>query len=285
MLNENLIFKKANDMSDIFTYLKEGHLPFSGGTDVLIKLKEGFLKNNKVVYIGDVPQLRGISIVNDKVVIGSAEKITNIIEFFEEKNIFPALKNALLTIGSVQIRNQATLGGNLGNCSPVADSIPMLMCLDAVVNLVSSENKRKLPLVDFPKGVCQNALLTGEIIHSIEIPLSESKNIQFYRKFGQRKEVAIQKCSVGAYIEIEKDIVKDARIAIGAVYTRALRVDDAESYLNGKSLSEDVIKEAATLISAASKPITDIRSDEEYRKVMVGNGFYEEMLKAVKSEK
>jgi len=282
MLDESLIYKKAENINVLFDLLKEGHLPFSGGTDVLIKLKEGHIKNNKVVYIGDIPELKGIKIENERLVIGSGEKISDIVDFLEEKDIFPALRDALLTIGSVQIRNQATLGGNLGNCSPVADSIPMLMCLDARVNLIKSDGKRQLPLADFPKGVCRSALLSGELIHSIEIPLSTEYAIQFYRKFGQRKEVAIQKCSVGAYIEMEKDKILEARITIGAVYTRALRATEAEDFLKGKTPDKKVIKEASELISKASRPITDIRSEEEYRKIMVGNGFYEEMLKHLK---
>ncbi|MGM0607675.1 MAG: FAD binding domain-containing protein [Candidatus Muiribacteriota bacterium] len=277
MLNEKLKYARAESIKDIFKYAQMNYMPFAGGTDIMIKAKEGFLKTEGVVYIGEVKELKGIYEDDDSIFIGAAETIEDISSNNSVKKYFPAFVYALQTLGSLQIRNLATIGGNLGNCSPVADSVPMLMALEAKVHIISGNLKKIIDIKDFPKGVCKNVLQSAEIIEKIEIPKINSKNIQFYRKFGQRQEVTIQKCSLGALIFIEKNIIKDARLAIGAVSVRALRCFEAEDFIKGKIISENNIKKCADLIKKASKPISDIRSTVNYRREVVGNAFIEGM--------
>ncbi|MFW5781939.1 MAG: FAD binding domain-containing protein [Candidatus Muiribacteriaceae bacterium] len=282
MLAEGLKYKKAMDYNEVFRYVKDGYLPFSGGTDVLIKAKEGFLRAEGLLYIGDMPDLLGIEEKESAIFIGAGVRISDIIEDPLIIGQFPGLVQALSLIGSPQIRNQATLGGNMGNCSPVADSMPMLMALDAKAHIVSENNRRVVEVRDLPKGVCQTALQTGELIEKVEIPKRDDINLQFYRKFGQRKEVCIQKCSTAAVISLDDDTVVRAAIAIGAVAVRALRCDSAEEFLKGKKINEENIRKACELISEEAKPITDIRSTVEYRKKMVGTGFYEKMMELIR---
>lgn len=283
MIEKEFDFYKAEGYPDIFKYMRKGYLPFAGGTDVMIKVKEGFLRASGLLYIGDMIELKGIEIRGNSLFIGAAEKIADIIENKVVRENFPGLVQSIDLIGSLQIRNQATLGGNLGNCSPVADSMPILMALNAKVHIVSENNRKIIELKDFPKGVCQTALDTGEIIEKIEIPLIKGKVFQSYRKFGQRPEVAIQKCSTAVVFEYAEDgkTLKNAGIAIGAVAVRALRCEKAEAALKGHILSQELIEKAAEMISEESRPISDIRSTKEYRQEMVGEGFREIALKAL----
>jgi CO/xanthine dehydrogenase FAD-binding subunit len=284
MIEKQFEYFKAEGYPDIFKYIKKGYLPFAGGTDVTIKVKEGFLRASGLLYIGDMLELKGIELREDSLFIGAAEKISDIISDKAVIANFPGLIQSIELIGSLQIRNQATLGGNLGNCSPVADSMPILMALNAKVHIVSENSRKVIELRDFPKGVCQTALDTGEIIEKIEIPLIKNRNLQAYRKFGQRPEVAIQKCSTAVVFEYEEDgeTVKQAGIAIGAVAVRALRCTQAEKAIKGQKITNEIIEKIAGLISQESKPINDIRSTKEYRQEMVGEGFREIALKVVK---
>ncbi|MFA7577573.1 MAG: xanthine dehydrogenase family protein subunit M [Candidatus Muiribacteriota bacterium] len=276
MLDENLKYQKASSLEDVFKYRKQGFLPFAGGTDVMIKAKEGFLRADGLLYIGDLKELKGIYEKDGSIFIGAAEKVSDIAQNPLVLKYFPALSQAILTIGSPQIRNLATLGGNMSNCSPVADSMPMLMSLNAKAHILSENGIRIVEVSDFPKGVCQTVLDTGEIIKEIQIPVLTEKNKQFYRKFAQRKEVAIQKCSLGAVVIFNNDnSVKEARFTIGAVAVRALRCHKAEEFIKNKKLEKDVVEKTAELISEEAKPITDLRSNVEYRKKMVGAAFIE----------
>ncbi|MCK9224511.1 MAG: xanthine dehydrogenase family protein subunit M [Candidatus Muirbacterium halophilum] len=283
MIEKEFEFYKAEGYTDVFNYMKKNYLPFAGGTDVMIKVKEGYLRTSGLLYIGDMLELKGIEKKDNSIFIGAAEKLTDIIKNTIVKENFPGLIQAIELIGSLQIRNQATLGGNLANCSPVSDSMPILMALDAKIHIVSENNRKIIELKDFPKGVCQTALETGEIIEKLEIPIINSKNYQAYRKFAQRPEVSIQKCSTAVVFEYENDeiTIKKAKIAIGAVAVRALRCEKAEQMLKGQKLSPELIEKVANMVSEESKPISDIRSTREYRQKMVGEGFREIALKSV----
>lgn len=245
----------------------------SGGTDAMVEINDGHRRpNDLVIALNRVTDLR--SWRHDPsagtVTIGAGVTYT---ELMGEPlaSLLPALAEASRTVGSPQIRNAGTLGGNLGTCSPAGDGLPVLAALDAHVRLVSSTGERTVPVRDFMLGVKRTAIEPGELIAEIVIPVR--KGWQGYAKVGVRNAMVIAVAS--ACLAVDTDARRVA-IALGSVGPTVMRCPDAEDYLSaevdwdGATVSDEALLEFARLVSAASTPITDHRSTADYRRHAVG---------------
>lgn len=234
----------------------------AGGTDLLIRLKEQFSEVDYVIDLKRIPELSELICDQVGITIGAAVTITMVCEhpFIQKK--YPFLIDALNMLGSVQIRNRATVVGNLCNASPLAESAPALMVLAAQVRLVSTAGERWVALHEFFVGPGKTLLEPNEFVAAVHIPLSEG--IGFYQKHSRRKEVDLASVSVAVY-----RIDSECRIALGAVAPTPVRAWQAEAYLHEHGWDEKNIPRAVQLVSQCVKPITDVRATKDYRDEMV----------------
>ena len=262
-------FFKPTTVKEASELLKNpGYIAVCGGTDIVVKVRGGFYKNLEALV--DINGLFNSKIRTggDKCVIGSACVMNTIADNPTIKEYFPALAQAAESIAAFQIRNSATIGGNVGNSSPVGDTIPALYSLDTIVNIISAEGRRDVPIAEFITGVGKNVLQPGELIESFTIPMV--KTAGSFTKIGERKALSISKVNLA--LSTWNDGKPHYRIAMGAVAIKVLRCTKAEELLENAvhPLTDETIKKASELACETAVPITDLRSTKAYRKQMCG---------------
>lgn len=243
----------------------------TGGTDLMVEVNEGHRRpDGNVVVVNRIPELRSWRRDESSVTIGAAVTYREI-ETGPLARLAPALAEASRTVGSPQIRNAGTLGGNLGTCSPAGDGLPVLAALDATVELASSAGRRTMTVAEFMVGPKRTALRPGELIVSTTVPVTDGW--QGYAKVGVRNAMVIAVASACVVLDRTE---RRAAIALGSVGPTILRCPEAEALL-GTSIDwatlrveEAALHEIASAVSAASRPITDHRSSAEYRRHAVG---------------
>jgi CO/xanthine dehydrogenase FAD-binding subunit len=258
--------KNLKDLSEL-THIENPYF-IAGGTDLLIRIKDDFLPwPFTVIDISGLSELKGIDIEKDYIIIGALVTHGEI-EKHKELNIYtPSLTQACSHVGSPQIRNRATIGGNIGNASPAGDSIPPLYVHGAEIHLVEGSEERWVKVEDFFKGPGKTVRKPLEIIKEIRIA-REKVDFGTYARLGQRNALAISKVSMALSARKNNGHIEDIKIALGAVGPTVIMAKDTADFLKGKILSCDVIKEAGHIIEKEAKPISDLRSSLEYRKKM-----------------
>ncbi len=245
----------------------------AGGTDLMVEVNDGHRRpDTSVVVVNRIPELRSWrrDPIAATVTIGAAVSYREI-ETGPLAQLLPALAEAARTVGSPQIRNAGTLGGNLGTCSPAGDGLPVLAALDATVELASSAGRRTLPVREFMLGVKRTALAPGEMIVSVTVPLVHGW--QGYAKVGVRNAMVIAVASACVVLDRAHE---RAAVALGSVGPTILRCPQAEQHLastidwSNLGVAPDDLATFAELVSAESRPITDHRSTAEYRRHAVG---------------
>ena len=241
----------------------------AGGTDLLPRIRAG-AKNPRLLLDLKRLDLAGIRQDDNFLYLGAQLTHTQVLESKLLMGEFPALVAACRVIGGPSIRNRGTLGGNLVNASPAADTAPPLLVYNADLLLVKESGRRWLPLDEFFLGPGQTALAKDEIVKEIRLPLSSEASAAVFMKLGKRQAMAIAVVSVAARLTINhNEQVDQARIALGSVAPRPIRATAAENLLRGRALNESLITEAALMAAGESSPITDIRASSEYRRRMV----------------
>jgi len=248
----------------------------AGGTDVIVKMKEGSLRPKRVVNIKKIPGITGIMETSDGIWIGALTRIRDIerSKLVQEKIL--VLYEAVRVIGSVQVRNLATIGGNVCNASPAADSAVALLALDAVAHISGPEGERKVPFSEFFKGPGSTDLARGELLTGITVP---SKLVGWKGCWVRvaRASMDIATISLAATVKIEDGCVKDIHLAWGAVAPTPMRTRDVEAFIVGKKLDYSVIDEAAKLAAKSIRPRESGRSSGAYKR-RVAEGFVREAL-------
>lgn len=241
----------------------------AGGTDLIIQMEQRLYTPQHIVNAMRIPELKGIRTTTDSIVIGAATSLREI----ETSNLLrekvPVLCESVSTIGSIQIRNLATLGGNLCNAAPSADTAPPLLVLDAQARIIGTQGERVLPLASFFKGPRQTALLPDELLTAIEIPDPPKGFQALYYKQSPRYAMDIAIVGVAVGVTRNNGTCEDVRISLGAVAPTPLRVPEAEAVLNGQAPIAERIQQAAQISRERSKPITDVRGSADYRRAMV----------------
>lgn len=241
----------------------------SGGTDLLVALREGRRKADVVI---DVKRLKETTeMVYDPqqgLTLGAAVPCHRMYDDKTLAKAYPGLMDSASLIGGVQIQGRASMGGNLCNASPAADSIPSLIVHSAICNIAGPNGRRQLPVEEFCVAPGRTALQNGEFLVSLQIPAPQPGFGAAYLRFIPRNEMDIAVVGAGASVQLDESRTKilSARIALGAVAPKPLFVAAAGEALAGKVISDDVIEEAARLAQAAATPITDMRGTAEYRK-------------------
>jgi CO/xanthine dehydrogenase FAD-binding subunit len=269
-------FYAAKDSSEAVALLAQ-HGPavkvLAGGTDLLADLKFAAASHapRVVVDISRADDLRGIETTEQGLRIGALVTHTEIMWSPVIRDLFPALVDAAHTIGAVQTRNLGTLGGNLVTAVPSMDSGPTLVALDAIVTIASPEGRRQLPLVDFFVGPRKTVLKPSELLVEIIIPKENVGKPAHFLKFGLRKGQALALVNVAAalWVDWEKKTFVAPRISLGAVAPKVIHAASAESYLEGKPITPEVMVEAGKLAVNDAKPINDFRASAAYRRDLI----------------
>lgn len=240
----------------------------SGGTDLIVEIKNRELQPPALISLRSIPELATIEI-NGGARIGALATISDIIQHRELGHNYPVLIEAAKRLGSVQIRNVATVGGNLCNCSPSADMALPLLVLEAKVRLQAAKTSREIPLSEFFKGPGESCLSSDEILTDILLdPPSQNAKATFLKKGRVKMDLAL--ASLALLLEIEGGRCRKARIAAGSVAPIPLRLSKVETLLEGGAISKDLVSKAQQLATKIVSPITDIRATEEYRRQIIG---------------
>ncbi|MBC8527120.1 MAG: FAD binding domain-containing protein [Candidatus Cloacimonetes bacterium] len=277
ILSPKSIAELKNKVSDC----KSQKIVFIAGcTDLLVE-KEKFQKADVIINLSEITELNEIFPNENYIYIGSAIPISKIIQDQVINKHFPIMIQALKTIGSPQIRNRATLGGNLANASPAGDSIPPLMVLEAKISVQNlfDDSSRKIPITEFFLGPGMTVLKEKEFIQHIEIPIIKEKNVSYYfRKVGQRNALTISKTSLAGICKYNEKM-KWIKLSAGSVSPTVLRLCKTENFLINKKINNSNIEKAKSILRSEIFPISDIRSNIKYRREVTGNLLEEYLTK------
>jgi carbon-monoxide dehydrogenase medium subunit len=270
MISQYIQPKKLDDALEQIAFFKERAKIMAGGTDLIIQMRKGLNDPEVILDLSSLQELRGIKASQDIVTIGACTTFYEIINDQVISNSVGVLTRAAMSIGSTQIRSRGTIGGNLGNGSPAGDSLPALFVLNADVHLLSSEGDRWVPINEFFRGPGKTIRQTNEIISEVRFNIPTTSSKGYFQKIGQRKGMFIAKASVAMHLSFQEGKVQDCAIALGAVAPTVIRARATEQYLIGKRLIGEIMMHASQMTAEICKPITDIRSTDEYRKKIIG---------------
>lgn len=260
-LAEAVQYKKQNPSATIF----------SGSTDLGVQYNKGHIRPQKIMSLHLVPELYENRISGDEVFVG-ARVTLNELEDLVSDNI-PALSEFLHIFASPQIKQSATLVGNLANASPIADTTPVMLALDAVVHVQGASGERKIFLDELYLSYKKLSLTSDEIIKGVSFKIPESKAKFKNFKVSQRRDLDISTVNASFNFKLEGAVVQDLRIAYGGVAPTTVRLKKVEDSLRGKTLTPDLIAEAKKDIVNSVNPISDVRAGADFRRLVVGNLF------------
>jgi CO/xanthine dehydrogenase FAD-binding subunit len=245
--------------------------PFAGGTDLMVLLEAGKLPHHKFLNIWKLPELRGIVVTPTHVTLGALTTYSEVRRSEVLTQEFPLLCRAAAETGSVATQNRGTLGGNIANASPAADSPPALLVYSAELELVSSKGTRWVPYHGFWTGYKETGLGGEELIRGIRLKRESKEWKQFYRKVGTRRAQAISKICFAGIARVSSGQILEARIALGSVAPTVVRAIKTEQLLIGTKPTLDVLQAAREVLASEIAPIDDIRSSAKYRMQVAQN--------------
>ena len=246
-------------------------LPIAGGTELMVQYAAGRLGARKLVSLWGLPELRRIERTAQELVIGAGCTYSDLRNHPQVAQEFPLLARAASWTGSIANQNRGTLGGNIVNASPAADSLPALMVYDAELLLVSARGQRRIPYVDFHTGYKKHRLAVDEIVAAVVLQPRFADYYGYSRKVGTRNAQAIAKLCLAALGKVSDDKIEDVRLAIGSMAVTPLRLRRTEETLLGRTWNHALVREARQALEAEVAPIDDLRSSAAYRLHVAGN--------------
>jgi len=266
---------RAPDNLEELLALKSMHAADSsllaGGTDLIVFMRGGRKRPSLVIDSKQIPELTELRLEDSRLVLGAAVSCRRIYEHPGIVQNYPALVESTSLIGGIQIQGRATVGGNLCNAAPSADTVPALIVYGATAHISGANGSREVPVEKFCLAPGRNCLNADEILVNIVMPLPPARSGACFLRFIPRNEMDIAVANAAAYVELDEseDIIKAARVAIGAVAPVPLLVEEAGASLAGQAATEEVIARAAKIARAAAKPIADMRGTVEHRLQLV----------------
>ena len=275
--------RNLSDALDLMARQPGEWKPFAGGTDLMVLLEQGKLSHRKFVNLLDIEDAHRIDSEASHVSIGALATFTELQRCDVLQSEFPLLCRAAGETGSIANQNRGTLGGNIANASPAADSPPALLVYDAELELASKRGVRTIPYAEFHTGYKQTNLSPDEIIFRIRLPRSHGEWRQYYRKVGTRKAQAISKVCFAARADVSHDKIRKIRIALGSVAPTPLRGYKTEALLLDGGLNR--IREAQQQLADEILPIDDFRSNARYRTRIAQNLLEEFLLQVQRADR
>ena len=243
----------------------------AGGTDLLVQLRAERFSLDRVVDVKAIPELNELKYSkSDGLTIGAAVPCYRIYGNKDVQTHYPGLLDAAQIVGGVAIQGRATLGGNLCNASPSGDTIPILIAYGAQAQIAGPDGERSVPVEQFCIAPGTSILGPGELLVSINVPAPEKGSGGYYLRFIPRNEMDIAVVGCGAWVQLAKGKIADARLALGAVAPTPLYVDAARNVLLGTDGGDEALEAAAEAARKAARPITDMRGTEAQRRHLSG---------------
>ncbi len=245
--------------------------PLVGGTDLIDQMRVGRRRPSLVLDIKGIPEARRLEYDRQGLHIGSAVSCTDIYSYGLAQDLYPAVVQGAALIGGLQIQNRASIGGNVSNAAPSADTVPSLLCYDAIAVMVAPQGQRQLPLEQFFTGPGQTVLQEKEFLLEVLLPPPPAHSKSQYLRFIPREEMDIAVAGVGSLVALDRRSKRctRARIALAAVAPTPIRAREAEAALEGNVITQELMREAGERAAAAIRPISDVRGSAEYRRELV----------------
>lgn len=262
--------RSLGEASELLTSLGEDTYLFAGGTDLLVEIRERLRPVRNLINIKHIPGLSEARFDLDGLHFGALVTVGQLERMAEVSRYYPNLLAGLRALGSIQLRNRATVVGNICRASPSADTIPPLVADGAEIETWHPGGERRLPLADFFAGPGKTVLTPGEIAVAVHVPRPAPSSGRAYIKHGRRKAMELATVGVAVSLETEGDRCTAVRIALGAVGPRVLRAPAAEEILRDSRLDAETISSAAKSAMQECTPISNVRSSAAYRREMVG---------------
>jgi nicotinate dehydrogenase FAD-subunit len=259
----------------------------AGGTDLMINLRKGHLRPRCLVDITGIEDLHGIKEEDGKISIGAAVTHAEVASSLLVQGYGRVLSDAARMIGSPQIRNLGTIGGNIINASPAADAVPPLMVLDAVAEVTSYAGERKIPLVQLFSGPYETSLKPHELLVRITFQKLPSGVRTSFVRLARRERMAIARMSVAIVLQLDRQRngIEDIRVSIGAMTATPHRLSEAEMFLKEKSPDEHLLRQASQMVSQAIVRWSGLRASTGYKVPVVESLFLRAVRKALREEK
>ncbi|WP_327302777.1 FAD binding domain-containing protein [Streptomyces sp. NBC_01298] len=282
---DDRVFLRPGTLAETVRLLRErpGAVVVAGSTDWGVEVNIRSRRADCVVAVDRLPELRELRVESDHIEIGAAQTLTEIERRLDGS--VPLLAELFPQFASRLIRNSATLGGNLGTGSPIGDSPPVLLALEASLLLAGADGEREVPLADYFTGYRQSVRRPGELIRAVRVPLPLSPVTAFH-KIAKRRFDDISSVAVAFALDIEDGIVRKARIGLGGVAATPIRALTTEAALEGKAWTAETVEAAARVLRAEGTPMDDHRASALYRSAMLGqslNKLYAQTTEAVSS--
>lgn len=259
------------ELQTLLAEIPQGRI-MAGGTDLLVKLRQDEQSIPAVFCLERLSELQQTGWQQDEFCIGAAVTQQQLLDNAVIQTEYRGLYQALNELASPPIRHVATLAGNVCSASPAADSLPPLIVLGAKIDIVGPAGRRAIPVADFVSGPGKNCLQTGEFVSGIRLPRLPQGAVSFYYKVGKRKALAIAVASLAAvYRTAAEGTLQNIRLAWGSVGPTVVTAQPVEEFLCGKTLSEEVLRQAGELVRQAVSPIDDVRASADYRRSLAGN--------------
>lgn len=242
--------------------------PFAGGTDLIDQVRLRKLLPDVIVDLKKIEELNTFEITSEELRLGAAVSCDRISRRAEVRCRFSALDDSCRLIGSIQIQNRASVGGNVCNSSPAGDTNPALICLGATCHLVGPAGTRTVPIVSFFTGPGKNVLSPQELLFEFRIPTPPDHSGSAYQRFIPRNEMDIAVVGVGASVRLDESGARfvSGRIALGAVAPTPLAVEDATELMMDSPVNDDTISKIVEVTKETATPIDDLRGTKEFRK-------------------
>ena len=276
-------YHKPKDLNEALKLLKEikDAKPIAGGTDLMVDMKIGRMKTGNLIDISNLKELRKIEFHKDNVIIGAAVTLQEIINDERIRREIPILAEAAESMGSWQIRNVATIGGNICNASPAADMAPPLMVLNSKLKISSINGDRIIPVEKFFKGPRQTELMAEEILTEIIVPRESCNAGMKFMKIGRRRAHTLSIVATAVAVRTTEDKIEYVRIALNSIAPTPIRAYKTEEELIGSRIDEVDVK--VKKLTEEIKPISDVRASAEYRREMAVKITMEALKKSIEN--
>ncbi len=254
--------------------------PIAGGTELMVAHAAGRLSARCLVSLWGIRDMRFIRAEPDSIAVGAGSTFSDLRNHQAISAEFPLLAKAASWIGSVANQSRATLGGNLANGSPAADSSPALLAYDAQLELISARGTRRVPYAEFHTGYKHNVMAADELLYAVHLPRRFGQHRQYLRKVGTRRAMAISKVALAGCALVEQGTVREIRIGAASIAAYPTRLYRTEDSISGQVLAPETLRAARVSALSEVQPIDDIRSTAEYRRIVIAN-LLEEFLRSL----
>ena len=256
--------------------------PIAGGTELMVAHAAGRMQAARLVSLWGIPDLRFIDVNAGSIAVGAGVPFIDMRRHTALAAELPLLAKAAAWIGSIANQSRATLGGNLVNGSPAADSSPALLAYDAEIEIISARGRRRVPYHEFHTGYKRNVLAVDELLFAVHLPRRFARHRQYLRKVGTRRAMAISKVALAATALMEDQIVREIRFGAASVAAFPVRLSRTEEALLDQRVTKETIAGARRAVLAEARPIDDIRSTAEYRRRVAANLVEEFLLELMR---